>query len=183
MVDIGWFRWINAFAVATPWLHAPAYDYATYGPVLFAALLAAAWWVARGRGQAPVMAAVVWAPVAAVAAVGLNQPIVAAVDEPRPYITLPHILVLAQRGSDPAFPSDHAVMAGAVAAGVVLVTRRVLAWVAVLAALAIAFARVYIGAHYPHDAAAGLLDAAGAVVAGAGVTVEALCAPMRLTAR
>lgn len=162
VVDIGWFRWINALAVATPWLHAPAYDYATYGPVLFAALLAAGWWVARRRGQMSVMAAAVWAPVATVVAVGLNQPIVAAVDEPRPYTTLPHILVLAQRSSDPAFPSDHAVMAGAVAAGVLLVTRRVLAWLAVLAALAIAFARVYIGAHYPHDVAAGLV--LGAVI-------------------
>jgi membrane-associated phospholipid phosphatase len=32
----------------------------------------------------------------------------------------------------------------------------VLAWAAVLAALAIAFAWVYIGAHYPHDVATGL---------------------------
>jgi undecaprenyl-diphosphatase len=53
-------------------------------------------------------------------------------------------------------------MAGAVAAGVMLVSRGVLAWLAVLAALAIAFARVYIGAHYPHDVAAGLL--LGAVI-------------------
>lgn len=158
MVDLGWFRWINALAVATPWLHAPVYDYATYGP----ALLAAGWWVARGRGQAPVMAAAVWAPVATVVAVGLNQPIVAAVDESRPYTTLSHIAVLARRSSDPAFPSDHAVMAGAVAVGVMLVTRRLLAWITVLAALAIAFARVYIGAHYPHDVAAGLL--LGAVI-------------------
>ena len=162
MVDIGWFQWINALAVATPWLHASLYDYATYGPVLFAALLAAGWWVARRQGQAPTMAAAAWAPVATVVAVGLNQPIVAAVDEPRPYTILPHMLVLAQRSSDPAFPSDHAVMAGAVAAGVLLVSRRVLAWLAVLAALVLAFARVYIGAHYPHDVAAGLL--LGAVI-------------------
>ncbi len=161
MVDIGWFRWINALAVATPWLHAPVYDYATYSPVLFAALLVAGWWVARWRGQ-PVMAAAVWAPVATVVAVGLNQPLVAAVNEPRPYTALPHILVLAQRSSDPAFPSDHAVLAGAVAAGVMLVTRRLLAWITVLAALALAFTRVYIGAHYPHDVAAGLL--LGAVI-------------------
>ena len=162
MVDLGWFRWINALAVATPWLHAPVYDYATYGPVLFAVLLAAGWWVARRRGQAPLMAAAVWAPVATVVAVGLNQPLVAAVDEPRPYTTIPNIVVLAQRSSDPAFPSDHAVMAGAVAAGVILVTRRLLAWITVLAALALAFARVYIGAHYPHDIAARLL--LGAVI-------------------
>ena len=162
MIDLGWFWWINALAVATPWLHAPVYDYATYGPVLFVALLAAGWWVARRRGSERVMVAAVWAPVATVIAVGLNQPIVAAVDEPRPYTTLPHLLVLAQPSSDPAFPSDHAVMAGAAAAGVILVTRRLLAWVAVLAALALAFARVYIGAHYPHDVAAGLL--LGAVI-------------------
>ena len=69
------------------------------------------------------------------------------VAEARPYAVLPHILVLAHCSTDPSFPSDHAVLAGAVAAGLWLVNRR-LGNVAVLAAAAMAFARVYIGAHY-----------------------------------
>lgn len=77
------------------------------------------------------------------------------VAEARPYAVLPHILVLAHCSTDPSFPSDHAVLAGAVAAGLWLVNRR-LGNVAVLAAAAMAFARVYIGAHYTHDVLAGL---------------------------
>jgi undecaprenyl-diphosphatase len=46
-------------------------------------------------------------------------------------------------------------MAGAVAAGVILVSRR-LGLLATLAAVVMAFSRVYIAAHYPQDVAAGL---------------------------
>jgi membrane-associated phospholipid phosphatase len=78
------------------------------------------------------------------------------VGEPRPYTPLPTILVLAQHTTDSSFPSDHAVMAGAVSAGLWLVSR----WLGLLAAMAavlMALARVYIAAHYPQDVAAGLL--------------------------
>jgi undecaprenyl-diphosphatase len=96
----------------------------------------------------------------ALAAVAINQLIVALVAEPRPYAVLPHILVLAQRSSDPSFPSDHAVLAGAVVAGLWRVSGRLRA-VAVLAAAVMAFARVYIGAHYPHDVFVGVFLGSG----------------------
>jgi membrane-associated phospholipid phosphatase len=83
-------------------------------------------------------------------------------DEARPYATHPHLVVLASRTSDFSFPSDHAVMAGAVASGLLLVSRR-LGLVAVAAAVLMAFSRVYIAAHYPWDVLAGL--ALGAAVA------------------
>jgi undecaprenyl-diphosphatase len=63
--------------------------------------------------------------------------------------------VLVGRSHDFAFPSDHAVMAGAVAAGVLLADRR-LGAVTVAAALLMAAARVYVGAHFPLDVVAGL---------------------------
>jgi undecaprenyl-diphosphatase len=47
-------------------------------------------------------------------------------------------------------------MAGAVAVGLLIVSWR-LGLVAVVAAVAMAAARVYVGAHYPGDVAAGLL--------------------------
>jgi membrane-associated phospholipid phosphatase len=134
--------------------------YATYGPVCFALLLLGGWWTGRRRGDARAVAASVWAPVATLLAVGINQPIVSLVDEPRPYVTQHPLLVLATRSSDPSFPSDHAVMAGAATAGLFLVTRGLLAWITTLSALLLAFARVYIAAHYPHDVAVGLLGAA-----------------------
>ena len=154
---------VNGFARATPWLHGFILGYADYGVVLFVALLVAGWWSARRNGEG--MAAALWAPPATVLAVAVNQPIVAAVGEPRPYTVLPHLLVLAAPTADPSFPSDHATMAGAVAVGLLLVDRR-LGLVAVVAALLMGFARVYIAAHYPQDVLVGF--GVGAVTAVAG---------------
>lgn len=166
MIDTSWFLVINSFAVATPWLQAPMAAYATYGIVCFAALLLGGWWLARRRGDPRAMAAAVWAPVATVLAVAINQPIVSLVSEPRPYVTLHPPLVLTTRSADPAFPSDHAMMAGAATAGLFLITRGLLAWITTLAALLLAFARVYIAAHYPHDVAVGLLLGAAVALLG-----------------
>ena len=58
-------------------------------------------------------------------------------------------------GGDYSLPSDHAVMA-AVPAGVLLTHRR-LGVASALAALVMAFARVYVGAHFPLDVIVGLL--------------------------
>ena len=76
------------------------------------------------------------------------------------YTTRAGILVLAHRSADFSFPSDHAVMAGAVAAGLWFVSRR-LGIIAAIAAVVMAFARVYIAAHYPQDVAAGLASRRG----------------------
>jgi membrane-associated phospholipid phosphatase len=135
------FTEINELARDTGWLHAPLLDYASYGVVLFALLLLAGWWVARGRGPRT-MAAALWAGAGTLVAVALNQPLVNGFHEARPYTDHRHILVLATRSADYSFPSDHAVMAGAVAAGLWLLDRR-LGAVATLAALVMAFARVY----------------------------------------
>jgi membrane-associated phospholipid phosphatase len=150
------FEQINAFARATPWLHAAAQFYAAYGVILFAGLLLGGWWIARQTGEVSRVAAAVTAGGATLVALAVNQPIVHAVNEARPYTALPHILVLATRSTDASFPSDHATMAGAVAVGLWFVSRR-LGVVAAIAALLMAFARVYIAAHYPADVAAGLL--------------------------
>jgi membrane-associated phospholipid phosphatase len=146
----------NAFARATPWLHTAAQFYAGYGVILFAGLLLAGWWIARQTGQVSRVAAAITAGGATLLAVAVNQPIVHTVNEARPYATLPHILVLANRTTDPSFPSDHATMAGAVAVGLWFVSRR-LGIVAAIAALLMALTRVYVAAHYPADVAAGLL--------------------------
>ena len=156
------FEQVNALARATPWLHPVLLGYADYGVALFGLLLVAGWWVARRSGQPEPMAAVICAVVATPAAVAINQPIVNAVHEARPYTTHPGALVLVSRSADFSFPSDHAVMAGAVALGLVFVSRG-LAVLATVAALVMAFARVYVAAHYPGDVLVGL--ALGAAVA------------------
>jgi membrane-associated phospholipid phosphatase len=152
---------VNALARHSSRLHGAVLGYATYGVVLFAALLLAGL-LLRRTATNRALAAAGWAPLAVLLAVGLNQPLVSAFAEARPYTTHPGVLVLASRSSDFSFPSDHAVMAGAAAAGMWLVSR-VLGALATVAALVMAFSRVYIAAHYPWDVAAGL--AFGALVA------------------
>ncbi|WP_405133075.1 phosphatase PAP2 family protein [Nocardia sp. NBC_01388] len=155
---------VNEFARDTPWLHPIMSGYASYGVVLFAILLLAGWWIARERADPAMMAAAVWAPIGMLIALGINQPIAAAVNETRPCNAL-HGIVVLHCASDASFPSDHAVMAGAVTAGLWLVHRR-LGALAALAAVVMAFARVYVAAHYPQDVLAGL--ALGAAVSLVG---------------
>jgi membrane-associated phospholipid phosphatase len=155
---------VNEMARDTAWLHGTAVAFAKYGVVLFAlALVVGA--VYYGRGSSRALAAAVWAGIATLVAVAVNQPIGNAFGEHRPYAAHPHALLLISPTSDFSFPSDHAVMAGAVAAGVWIVSRRLGAVVAVLAVL-MAAARVYVGAHYPGDVVVGL--ALGAMVSCVG---------------
>jgi membrane-associated phospholipid phosphatase len=155
---------VNHFAVVTGWLHGPMLAYATYGIALFAVLLAAGFWTARQRGAAAVAAAL-WAVAGTVVAVGITQLVGHAVAEARPWQSLPHALILAGHQHDFSFPSDHAVMAGAVTAGLFIVSRR-LGTISAVAAVLLCFARVYIGAHYPQDVVAGLLLGTAVVAVG-----------------
>ncbi|MCW2916274.1 MAG: Undecaprenyl-diphosphatase [Actinomycetia bacterium] len=156
---------MNDFARHTPWLHTPVYLYATYGVLLFGALLVAGWEKARNDGDSTKMAAALWAPAGTLLALAFAQAATLLVAQPRPYASLPHILVLADRDGAPAFLSDHAIMAGAVAGALLLVNRR-LGLIAAAAAAVMAICGVYTGAHYPIDVAAGLV--LGAVVAVIG---------------
>jgi undecaprenyl-diphosphatase len=160
----GWFNAVNHLSRVTPWLHTPARLYAQYGVVLFAGLLLVSWWLARSTGDLRRTTAALWAPVGALVALGVNQVLASAVAEPRPYLALSHPLVLVSRSTDYSFPSDHAVMAGAVAAGVWLANRRLGLVTAALAVL-MAFTRVYVGAHFPLDVVAGLVVGAGIALA------------------
>jgi membrane-associated phospholipid phosphatase len=152
---------VNDWARHTGWLHGAMKLYAGDGIALFAVLLIVGWWIARRSNDPRRMASALWAGIGTIVAVGVNQPIVNGVKENRPYVTLHHTLLLVSRSTDYSFPSDHTTMAGAVAAGLLLVAWR-LGLLALLAALLIAFARVYVGAHYPGDVLAGL--AVGAIV-------------------
>jgi undecaprenyl-diphosphatase len=160
-----WFLDVNRFSRSTPALHDPIRLYAVYGVVLFALLLVGGWWLARRNGSPRAMAASLWAPVGAVVAIALNQPLGRAVHEARPYTVFPRELVLVARTHDFSFPSDHAVMAGAVATGLLLVDRR-LGLVTWLMALLLAFARVFVGAHFPLDVEAGLIFGAAVSLLG-----------------
>jgi undecaprenyl-diphosphatase len=155
---------VNTFARNTGWLHSPLVGYAKDGVVLFGLLLILGLLHSR-RSSARALAAAVWACIAVLIAVALNQPIVHAAHEARPYTGHPNVLVLVARSADLSFPSDHSVMAGATAAGLLLFSRKI-GLVAVVAAALMAFARVYVGAHYPGDVLAGLLIGAAVAILG-----------------
>lgn len=87
----------------------------------------------------------------------INQPIAHLVDRARPYISHPaHADLLIARSHDPSFPSDHATGAFALAFAIWLYDRAIGSALLALAAT-LAFARVYVGTHYPGDVAAGAL--------------------------
>lgn len=155
------FHAVNRLQTNTAWAHGAVRLYAGRGVGIFAVLLLAGWWIGRRR-RPGVLAGAMSAGLASFLALGANQLIGHAVSRARPYATHPGVHLLVARTADFSFPSDHAAVAGAVAAGLVLVERR-LGLVAVGAAVVMAFSRVYVGAHYPGDVLAGL--AVGAVAA------------------
>jgi undecaprenyl-diphosphatase len=163
-MDASLYRAINRLAARTGWAHPLFIAYAKYGVLVFAVLLLAGWWLARSHTDIDAVAAVVWAGAGAVVALGFGQLLGHAVDRARPYAVMPTAHVLITRTSDFSFPSDHATAVGAVAAGLWLANRR-LGLLAAGLGVAMAFARVYVGAHYPGDVAAGLVLGAVTVVA------------------
>jgi membrane-associated phospholipid phosphatase len=169
-MDAAAYRAVNRLSAHTAWMHWLFIAVAKYGIVLFALALVMAWWIARRSGPEAV-AAVVWAGAIALGALGLAQVIGGAVDRARPYTAMPTAHVLISRTTDFSFPSDHAAVSGAVAAGLLVAARRCdlrqLAGTALAIAVLMAFSRVYVGVHYPSDVLAGLALGAGVAVVGA----------------
>lgn len=99
-----------------------------------------------------------------VAAFTADTVIKSLVREQRPCRTL-HTVTLESCPAlgDWSFPSNHAAIAAAAAVAIWLTHRR-LGAIAIPAALLMAFSRVWVGAHYPHDVILGLI--VGAAVAG-----------------
>lgn len=155
-------HWINQHAGGNAALDAVMKGLADGAEVIFLALVAAwfvyGWWTRRRVDRVGAVAAVV----AAAGALGVNQLISAAWNRPRPYAAHSAVNVLLDRSSDPSFPSDHAAAAFAIAVVAVLVCRR-LGLLALLLAVLISYARVYVGLHYPGDVLGGA--AVGLVVA------------------
>ncbi|GHD29442.1 phosphatase PAP2 family protein [Nocardiopsis kunsanensis] len=131
--------------------------------IAFAVLFLAAWWRARSLGSRTVGLAL-FAPVATVIAYMVSRTIKSFFEQMRPCQAMTDLSAIATCDplGDWSFPSNHAAIAGAAAAAVVITWHRMALPAAALAVLE-AFSRVLVGAHYPHDVTVGLIT--GAVVA------------------
>lgn len=163
-VSVSWYRETTALAESAPsWLHTAAEIGTEAGLAVFAVLMLAAWWRSR-RGDHRGVGLALLAPVATVLAYGLSELGKLLLVEERPCRAVSGVDALAAcpPPGDWSLPSNHATIAGAATVALVIVWRR-LVGVAVPAALLLAFSRVFVGVHYPHDVLVGLL--LGAVVA------------------
>lgn len=102
-------------------------------------------------------------PVIVLVAYAANDALKLVVREDRPCQSL-HVTTLeaCPAAGDWSFPSNHAALAAAAAVALLFVSRRIGA-LAVVAAVAMAASRVWVGAHYPHDVVVGA--AVGTLVA------------------
>ncbi|WP_329125779.1 phosphatase PAP2 family protein [Streptomyces sp. NBC_01465] len=161
--DGGLYTRITDLAQHAPhWLDNVITYWSTYGLALFAVLMLVAWWRARNE-SAERMATALAIPVIVVVAYLANDVIKSLFHEQRPCRTLHTVTLDACPAlGDWSFPSNHSAIAAAAAVALVVAWHR-LAVIAIPAALLMAASRVWVGVHYPHDVAVGLLT--GALVA------------------
>ncbi|MEU1689440.1 phosphatase PAP2 family protein [Micromonospora sp. NPDC005707] len=159
-VSADWYHDIVEFADRTPEpVHWFALHFTEGAIVLLGVLLvlaALARLVGRDlRGRALALAA----PVAVVCAYASSEGLKTLIAEDRPCRSPADLVIVAGHcppAGDWSFPSNHATIAGALAAATLLLHRRI-GLVAVPLAVLAAFSRTFVGVHYPHDVAAGLL--------------------------
>ena len=159
------FNDVQSFQHDTSALHGVLKNYALWGGLVVLALLVVILWVVgRNREDAPRRTALAFlAGASAVIALIANQLIGPAFDRVRPCHAFP-VHTLLSCATDSSMPSDHAMIAGAFAVGLLFVSWRI-GILAVLLALLLAFSRVYAGVHYPGDVLVGLgLGAAIALI-------------------
>jgi len=152
-MDTVGFEFLNNLAAHNPTLRLLATVLAKYG-VFFYALLLVWLWVTRTNDR---HRGILLLAVAACAfALGTNAVLNIITPRPRPFLTLP-ATVLVTPPHDPSFPSDHAAIASAVSANLLLGGEPEWGALALLVAIVIGAARVAVGVHYPSDIIGGLM--------------------------
>ncbi|MEW1721801.1 phosphatase PAP2 family protein [Streptomyces sp. NPDC093109] len=159
------YRDITDFARTTPsWFQHLAELWTEAGLLLFGVIFIVLWWSARPTGSRAVAVAVL-APLATAVAYVCSEVLKTVFTEDRPCRAVAGAgasLVTCPPAGDWSFPSNHSTIAGGAAIAIAL-ARPLLAYLTVPMALLMAFSRVFVGVHYPHDVAVGLV--LGGVVA------------------
>ncbi|MDG4788798.1 phosphatase PAP2 family protein [Micromonospora sp. WMMD1102] len=148
------------------WLHTPGEYAAAAGLLVLAGLLARVGWLGWRRHRTSGALGVLLVGVGTVLAYLVSEGVKLVVDQERPCRAFADVStwVACPPVGDWSFPSNHATLAGGLAAGLVLLAPR-LWYLAVPMAGAVAALRVATGVHYPHDVLAGLLLGATASAA------------------
>jgi undecaprenyl-diphosphatase len=163
-MDLDLFHTVNGLAGQAAWLDHLLAWLATYLPVVFGLLLAAAWfWPGVRAVRNERQHLVTYAVAAALLGLGLAQVIGHLWFRDRPYVHHAVDLLLTP-SPDPSFPSDHAVGGFALAMPFVFARRR-LGWLLLALATVLALARVAVGTHYPSDVGGGALIGASSALA------------------
>jgi len=151
--------------------------------VFICALVVPALWFWPGPTKARALRQRVAASTVLAAGVGLLASVAlgALHFEARPFVINPDVHQLISHSADNGFPSDHATVAFAFAS-VVFWWRRSVGTLMGVLALLVAFARVYVGVHWPDQVLAGA--ALGIVIGTAAMwTVPLWAEPQRLLGR
>lgn len=150
------YRDIVDFALATPaWVHTLAEIGTDAGLFIFAALFVVCWW--RERHAPPRdLAIAIAGPAAIVGAYIFSEMLKLVIREDRPCRSGIQTIAACPPLDDWSFPSNHSVIAAG-AAGTLMLAWRAIGWVVVPLAAVMAFSRVFVGVHYPHDVLAGFV--------------------------
>ena len=149
-------QWINAGAGQHPVLDNIMIGLTKTGEPIFIGVVIL-WFLVGWVRQRPIdRRGAITALIGAGLALLVNQVIIHLIwARPRPFVAHPDTVhVLVKHATDPGFPSDHASPAFAIALVLLSVHRRI-GLLAVLFAIVMTYARVYVGDHYPGDIAAG----------------------------
>ncbi len=150
-LDYTLFRSINGLVHSSHVLDLVMVAVAKYSPEVYALALAALWLTWKRKNQRGALLA----GVSALLALGFGQVIGHAFPRLRPYLAHA-VTTLITHSPDTSLPSDHTTLAFAVAVGLWPVNRRASAALLIFGSL-VAFARVFVGAHYPGDVLGGAM--------------------------
>ncbi|MFD5427777.1 phosphatase PAP2 family protein [Streptomyces sp. NPDC127084] len=186
--DVSLLQDINGLArSAPPWFNRAMEFAGEYG-IIIALVLLMLWccWTVRRLGDeresVSALAALVWTPFAAGAALLVNMPIRDFVERPRPFAEHQGIQVLARGETGFSFVSDHATLAMALGVGLFMAHRRI-GFAAIGLALVEGYCRVYLGGHYPTDVVGGFALGTAVTLLFAPLALALLTPPLTALAR